>query len=104
MYLFVGDKRETNAAISAEQSGCVYPRCGKVRTQNSAYCLRHVLVIEWEKGEPERRRKRAELLRERRRQEEEFLAASPLRAINSQSTEPPQKRRAKTTIQYEWTR
>jgi hypothetical protein len=72
---------------------CAYPRCGKMPAPNSAYCPHHEAVVEWEAGAPERKQRRAAESRERRRSEEEYLAASPLRAVNSQPVKPPQHKR-----------
>jgi hypothetical protein len=90
------DNQETNAATPPQEIGCVYPCCNKVRAPNSAYCQHHIHVVAWEATEPERRRQHAAQLQQWRSVQEETLAASPLRAMNPQSVEPPQrKRRAK---------
>jgi hypothetical protein len=94
LYLFTAvDDKTGNERTTAQEIGCVYPRCGKVRAPNSAYCLHHIDVVAWEGGERERKRQRAAQLKERRRLQEELLAASPLRVTSPQSIEPRQQKR-----------
>jgi hypothetical protein len=93
--LFLFPETEDTGSTDPTDIGCVWPGCGKIPAPDSPHCPYHILIEEWKRDEPNRRKRRADLVRDMKRQKDESLAASPLRADNPQFLEPPQKRRAK---------
>jgi hypothetical protein len=96
-YLFTtAEGNQQSIAATRAEDGCVYPGCGKVRAADLVHCPHHADFVAWKAGESERKRKRRNELKEMRRLKADLLAVSPLRAMNTQFTEPQQqKQRAK---------